>query len=91
MGQAEGVTFYMDLEKYAREVKQSGSGAALDKLAQSPAGERLAAKLDGKKLEQAAKTGDMQALSRMLGDILATPEGRDFARQVERTVKRDGR
>ncbi len=85
------MTLYMDLEKYAREVKQSGSGPALDALAKSPAGERLAAKLDGAKLEQAAKAGDMKALSRMLGDILATPEGKDFARQVERTVKRDGR
>ncbi len=81
----------MDLEKYAREVKQSGSGPALDALARSPAGARLAAKLDGEKLEAAARSGDSKALSRLLGDILATPEGRDFARQVERTVKRDGR
>lgn len=80
----------MDLEKYAREVKQSRQGAALDALAQSEAGARLAAKLDGEKLEKAAKAGDMKALSQMLSGILATPEGKDFARQVERTVKRDG-
>lgn len=81
----------MDLEEYAREVKQSSRGAALDALARSEAGARLAASLDGAKLEKAAKSGDMKALSQMLSGILATTEGRDFARQVERTVKRDGR
>lgn len=81
----------MDLEKYAQEVKQGRQGAALDALARSETGARLAASLDGEKLEKAARSGDMKALSRMLGDILSTPEGRDFARQVERTVKDHGR
>ena len=80
----------MDLEKYARQVRQGGSGAALDDLARSETGARLAARLDGEKLEQAAKSGDMQALGRMLQGILATPEGRTFADEVRRAVKRNG-
>ena len=58
----------MDLEKYAQQVKQSEQGAALEKLTQSEAGAKLANKLDGAKLEQAAKAGDMKALSAMLKD-----------------------
>ena len=81
----------MDLEQYARQVRGSGQGAALDALARSAAGARLAATLDGEKLEKAARSGDMQTLSRMLSGILSTPEGKDFARQVERTVKDHGR
>ena len=81
----------MDLENYARQVKRSEKGAALEKLTQSEAGAKLAARLDGAKLEQAAKAGDMKALSAMLKGILATPEGKSFAAQVEKAVKDNGR
>ncbi len=80
----------MDLEKYARQVQQSPQGAALEKLTRSEAGAKLAASLDGEKLEKAAKAGDMQALSQILKGVLSTPEGKSFARQVEKAVKRDG-
>ena len=46
--------------------------------------------MDGQKLTQAAKAGDMQTLGSMLRDILATPEGQDFASQVRKVVKPDG-
>ena len=81
----------MDLEEYARQLRQGKQGAALDGLARSEAGARLAARLDGKELERAAKSGDMQELGRMLQSILATPEGKTFADQVRKAVKRDGR
>lgn len=81
----------MDLEKYARQVREGDKGAELDGLARSQAGAKLAAKLDGEKLAQAAKAGDMKALGQMLQGILATPEGRDFAEKVRRAVKNDGR
>ncbi len=81
----------MDLEKYARQVREGKQGAALDGLARSEDGARLAAKVDGEKLTQAAKAGDMDALGRMLRDILSTPEGKRFASQVQKAVKPDGR
>lgn len=81
----------MDLEKYARQVREGKQGAALDDLARSESGARLAAKVDGEKLTQAAKAGDMNALGRMLQDILSTPEGKRFAAQVQKAVKPDGR
>lgn len=80
----------MDLERIIRETKAGGQGSALDDLARSEAGARLAAKLDGKKLEQAARNGDMQALGRMLQGLLATPEGKDFAERVQRAVQGHG-
>ena len=81
----------MDLEKYAGQVRRGESGAALDALARSKDGEKLLAGLDTRKLEQAAKAGDMQALGQMLQGILATPEGRRFAGQVQKAVEKHGR
>ena len=81
----------MNLEDYTKQVQSSDKGGALDRLARSEAGAKLAAKLDGESLEKAARAGDMQALSHMLKDILATPEGKNFAAQVQKAVKKDGR
>lgn len=80
----------MDLEKYARQVRDSRQGGALDDLARSEDGARLAARLDGAKLEQAARAGDMKALGQMLQGILSTPEGKRFAAQVQKAVQKDG-
>ena len=81
----------MDLEEYARQVRKGGQGQALEKLASSAQGERLLEKVDREALEKAARAGDMKALGGLMRDILATPEGRAFAAQVEKAVKRDGR
>lgn len=81
----------MDLEEYARQVHRNDRDQALEKLASSAQGERLLARVDREKLETAARAGDMKALGGLLRDILATPEGRAFAAQVEKAVKRDGR
>ena len=81
----------MDLEKYAGQVRGSGKGAALDALARSTDAERLLAGVDKRKLEQAAKAGDMRELGRLLQGVLATPEGKSFARQVQKAVENGGR
>lgn len=81
----------MDLEQYAKKVRQGEKGSALDALARSADGEKLLAGLDKKRLEQAAKAGDMQALGQLLQGVLASPEGRRFAAQVQKAVGQDGR
>ena len=81
----------MDLDKYIRELKYGKSADALKQLTESEAGARLAGKVDVSKLEAAARQGDMNTLSAMLKTILSTPEGRNFAAQVERAVKQNGR
>ena len=69
----------MDLEKAARELMNGKNGAALAK------------KFDGAAIERAAKSGDSAALSRLLKQVLSTPEGASFAAQVQRAVKNGGR
>ena len=81
----------MELEKYAKEWMQGENGEALKKLAESEAGARLAARFDGVQIENAARTGDTKALTDILKGVLSTPEGKAFAQQVQKAVKRDGR
>jgi hypothetical protein len=81
----------MEWEEYAKRLQTGKNAKALEALTQSEAGEKLAAKFDGKAVEQAARAGDGEALSRLLQGILATPEGQNFARQVQKAVGQDGR
>jgi hypothetical protein len=90
MGLTEG-GFFMEWEEYAKRLRSGKSAKALEALTQSEAGAKLAAKFDGKAVEQAARSGDGETLSRLLQGILATPEGQDFARQVQKAVEKDGR
>lgn len=81
----------MDLEKFAGQVRQGQSGARLEALARSTEGEKLLQNLDRAEMERAAKAGDMKALGQLLQGVLATPEGRRFAAQVQKAVEKDGR
>ena len=78
----------MDLEKYARDLRQ-GSGAASRETEQMTV--ELLKKVDPEKLAAAAKAGDMQALGKMINSLLSTPEGQSFAREVRKAVGQDGR
>ena len=81
----------MDLEKYARDLRQGSGAGELEKLARSGQGEALLKKVDPEKLAAAAKAGDMQTLGAMISTILSTPEGQSFAREVKKAVQGDGR
>ena len=81
----------MDLQEFARQVRQGEKAGALEELARSGQGEKVLRHVDGEKLAAAAKAGDMQTLGQMLQGILATPEGRDLAQKVQKAVQGDGR
>lgn len=81
----------MDLEQYAKTVRSGDKGAALDALARSKDADRILAGLDKEKMARAAKDGDMQALGQLLQGVLATPEGRRLAAQVQKAVQDSGR
>lgn len=81
----------MDLEKYAKQVRQGEKGGQLDQLARSTDGEKLLSGLDKQALEKAAREGDMRSLSRLLQGVLSTPEGKRFAQQVQKAVQDGGR
>lgn len=77
----------MNWEEQARDLMKSEAGKSLQSLMNSETGARLAQSLDGAAVEQAARSGDPKALSALLKNILETPEGKNFAEQVRKTVK----
>ena len=81
----------MDLEAYKRELMTKPGADRLKALAESEDTARLAAWFDGAALEEAARRGDGETLSRMLRELLATDEGRDFAVRVRKAMGKDGR
>ena len=81
----------MDLEECARQLMEGRQGDALKKLTESEAGAKLAARFDGAEVERAARAGDSASLSKLLGAVLSTPEGRAFAEQVRKAVDQGGR
>ena len=77
-----------DLEKLAGELERGGKGEALRDLGSSPAGKKLEGMVDGAALQQAFQRGDAAALRKMLGALLATPEGKALAEDVGRIMDR---
>lgn len=80
----------MDFESCGRELLKGKNASALQELARSEDGRKVAAMVDGNSLEKAAREGDRNALSEALQKILSTPEGRRLAEQVKKAVKGDG-
>lgn len=83
--------FFMDWEKHARQLMKGEMGSSLQSILSSETGAKLAQTMDGHEVEEAARSGDTQALSEMLRKVLSTPEGKDFAEQVRKTVNGHGR
>ena len=59
----------------------------IQKLAQSPEGQRLGSMVDAKSMERALQKGDSRALQEMLSKLLHTEEGQRLAEQVQRTMQ----
>ena len=75
-------------EDIKRDLSNSGKGAELEALARSKDGARLAAVLDGEKLQKAAQSGDGEALRAMLGTVLGTEEGRRLAANIKKLMEK---
>ena len=71
-----------DLERLTKELGRGEKGEALRKLGSSADGRALESTVDGAALEKAFASGDAAALRKMLGALLATPEGRRLADDV---------
>ena len=81
----------MDIGKMAEKIMSGDRGDTLKKLTASKEGTRLAARFDGDAVEKAARRGDSAELTRLLGTILSTEEGRQFAEQVRKAMDGHGR
>lgn len=77
-----------NFEALQRELLRGGRGAGLEALAGSAEGQKLAAMLDGEKLQKAAQSGDTQALRAMLGSVLGTDEGRRLAANIRKLMEK---
>ena len=76
-----------DFEQLGRELQRRGKTESIKALADSPDGARLAGMIDRGALERAAKTGDAEALRRLLGGVLRTEEGKRLAESIRRVMQ----
>lgn len=76
-----------NFEQLGKELDRRGKTRELQALAESEDGARLASMLDTAALEKAAKSGDGEALRRMLGSVLQTEEGRRLAEGIRNLMK----
>lgn len=76
-----------NIEDMQRRIAQSGKTEEVRAIAESKDAQRLLAKLDTGKVERAVQSGDSEALSRILMDVLRTGEGRRIAKQLEDTMR----
>lgn len=81
----------MDINELENEILKGKNTKALQKIADSEAGRRLAGKVDVAAIERAAQEGDTQALSDILRRVMETPEGKELAKKVKKAVSQDGR
>ena len=77
-----------NFELLGKELERRGKTEAVKQLADSPEGQKLAGMLDTHEIEQAARSGDGEALRRMLSQVLTTPEGQKLAENVRRMMEK---
>lgn len=70
-------------DELARRIEREGKGDEIRALAESADGRRLESLLDKSALENAARTGDAEALGDMLRRVLNTDEGKRLAASVQ--------
>ncbi|MBR3292914.1 MAG: hypothetical protein IKI69_00615 [Oscillospiraceae bacterium] len=75
-----------NLEELAKELQRRGQAEQLKNLAASLDGQKLSAMLDQKALAEAAKSGDTEALRRMMSGILGTAEGQRLSAAVQKLL-----
>ena len=73
----------MDFAKLKQELEQKKE---LKAAIESESGKKLMQHIDAAALERAAKNGDTAALKQMLSQVLATPEGRALAGQIQKAM-----
>ena len=76
-----------NLETIGRELQRSGKAEDIRKLAASEDRQKLSAMLDGKAVEQAARSGDSEALRSLLGQVLRTREGQRLAENIQKLMQ----
>lgn len=76
------------IEEIGRELERQGKTAGIKRIAESADGMKVGSMLDAKAVESAARSGDGDALKRMLEQVLSTAEGRRLAEDVRRMMEK---
>ena len=76
-----------NFEELGRELDRRGKTDKLKALADSEDMQRLGQMLDPTAGERAAKSGDSQALKKLLSSVLSTQEGQRLAQSVQQLMK----
>jgi len=74
-------------ESIGRELEKSGKTDKLRQLAESADGQSLSRMIDSAAVEQAAKSGDSEALRSMMSRVLSTAEGQRLAEALQKLMK----
>ncbi len=76
------------IEEIGRELERQGKTAGIKRIAESADGMKVSSMLDAKAVESAARSGDGEALKKMLERVLSTAEGRRLAEDVRRMMEK---
>lgn len=79
-----------NLEKLGEELQRRGQAEQLKTLANSADGRRLSQMVDRAALAEAVRTGDTEALQRMMSRVLATAEGQRLSQEVQKLLREKG-
>ena len=74
----------IDMEAWGRELLAGANGDALRDAAASKEAASLGERLDPRRVEQAARSGDAAQLRAILSEVLATEEGRALAEKLSK-------
>lgn len=77
-----------NFEHLGKELERRGKTEEVKRLAESPEGQKLAGMIDPAQIEQAARSGDSEALRQMLSSVLSTQEGRRLAESVRKMMEK---
>lgn len=76
-----------NLEEISKALEESGKADALKALSDSADARRLGAMVDRPAVEKAVKGGDTEALRKLLGGVLASPEGQRMAEKLRQMMQ----
>jgi len=77
-----------NFEQLGKELERRGKAEDIKRLAQSEDSGEPAGMIDAGRIEQAAKSGDTEALRALLSSVLQTQEGRRLAENVRKMMEK---
>jgi len=71
-----------NFDKMKNELLKGGNAGAINKVVNSAEGKKIGSMVDGNALKKAVTEGDNETINRILGQVLATEEGKTLAKRI---------